>query len=64
LAHASNLRKEIVELLDQWVDESSAAMLARRPMDQRAVGSIASDVGATVRPYEEKLSSVRGACEQ
>jgi hypothetical protein len=29
LSHAANLRKEIAALLDQWIDENSAAMLAR-----------------------------------
>jgi len=35
LSHAANLRKEIAALLDQWVEESSAAMLARYLMDLR-----------------------------
>jgi hypothetical protein len=34
LGHAANLRKEIGALLDQWIDESSAAMLARWLMEQ------------------------------
>ena len=34
LTHAANLRKEIAALLDQWVDESSEAMLARWLMEQ------------------------------
>ena len=29
LAHASNLRKEIGALIDQWIEESACAMLAR-----------------------------------
>jgi hypothetical protein len=29
LSHAANLRKEISQLLDSWVEENSAAMLAR-----------------------------------
>jgi hypothetical protein len=29
LNHAANLRKEIAALLDQWMDETAAAMLAR-----------------------------------
>jgi len=29
LSHASNLRKEIAALVDQWVEENSSAMLAR-----------------------------------
>ena len=29
LSHAANLRKEIGQLLDSWLEENSAAMLAR-----------------------------------
>ena len=29
LAHASNLRKEMTELLDAWMEENTAALLAR-----------------------------------
>ena len=35
LSLASNLRKEIAPLLDQWVEESANAMLARWLMQQR-----------------------------
>ncbi|HET8923836.1 MAG TPA: hypothetical protein VFN26_12685 [Candidatus Acidoferrum sp.] len=35
LSHAANLRKEIGALLDQWIEENSAAMLARWLMEQR-----------------------------
>ena len=35
LGHVSNLRKEIVALVDQWVEENSSAMLARWLMEQR-----------------------------
>jgi hypothetical protein len=35
LAHASNLRKEMGALLDQWLEENAAAMLARWLMEQR-----------------------------
>lgn len=35
LAHAANLRKEISALLDQWQQETAAAMLARWLMEQR-----------------------------
>jgi hypothetical protein len=34
LTHAANLRKEIGALLDQWIDESSEAMLARWLMER------------------------------
>ena len=35
LGHASNLRKEIGELLDQWLEENTSAMLARWLINQR-----------------------------
>jgi len=35
LNHAANLRKEIGALLDLWIEESSAALLARWLMEQR-----------------------------
>jgi len=35
LSHAANLRKEIGALLDLWIEENSAAMLARWLMEQR-----------------------------
>jgi hypothetical protein len=35
LAHASNLRKEIAALIDQWMEENAAAMLARWLLEQR-----------------------------
>lgn len=35
LSHAANLRKEIGQLLDCWLDENAAAMLARWLMEQR-----------------------------
>jgi hypothetical protein len=34
LNHASNLKKEIDTLLEQWLDETAAAMLARFLMEQ------------------------------
>jgi hypothetical protein len=34
LSHAANLRKEIAQLLDSYVEENSAAMLARLLMEQ------------------------------
>jgi len=35
LNHAANLRKEIAQLLDSWLEETAAAMLARWLMEQR-----------------------------
>jgi hypothetical protein len=34
LNHAANLRQEIAVLIDQWIQESSQAMLARWLLDQ------------------------------
>jgi hypothetical protein len=38
LSHAANLRKEITQLLDSWLEENTAAMLARWLMQQRETG--------------------------
>jgi hypothetical protein len=35
LSHAANLRKEITQLLDSWLEENSGALLARWLMEQR-----------------------------
>jgi hypothetical protein len=35
LSHASNLRKEISALIDQWMEANNSAMLARWLMEQR-----------------------------
>src|SRR5579859_2847979 len=35
LGHASNLRKEVAPMLDQWVEELAAAMLARWLMEHQ-----------------------------
>jgi hypothetical protein len=37
LSHAANIRKEIVQLLDVWLEESSAAMMARFLLEQHQV---------------------------
>jgi hypothetical protein len=44
LSHAANLRKEIGQLLDSWLDENSAAMLARWLMEQRELRLRVEDV--------------------
>jgi len=41
LAHSANLRKEIGELLDQYLEENSSAMLARWLIDQREKSALA-----------------------
>ena len=42
LAHAANLRKEIGRLLDQWLEESACALLARLLLERpkRRVGGL------------------------
>lgn len=44
LAHAANLRKEIAAMLDQWMEENAAAMLARWLMEQRERAARAPEV--------------------
>ena len=44
LAHAANLRKEIAALLDQWMEENAAAMLARLLLQQRDRSARAPDM--------------------
>ena len=43
LAHASNLRKEIADLLDQWLEENSSAMLARWLIEQSQRSVLAAE---------------------
>jgi hypothetical protein len=56
LNHASNLKKEIDTLLEQWLDETAAAMLARFLMEQPiapeqpAIRSVAKHLQAS--PHE------------
>jgi hypothetical protein len=47
LSHAANLRKEITSLLDQWLAENAAAMLARWLMEQRERAVFTPDSAAT-----------------
>ena len=47
LAHAANLRKEIGELLDQYMEESTSAMLARWLIEQRERSVLAPATLAT-----------------
>ncbi|MGB8476485.1 MAG: hypothetical protein WCE61_20585 [Candidatus Acidiferrum sp.] len=44
LAHAANLRKKISALIDQWMEENAAAMLARWLMEQRERSARAPEV--------------------
>jgi hypothetical protein len=43
LAHASNLRKEINDLFDQWLEEKTAASLARWLIEQRERSVLAAE---------------------
>jgi hypothetical protein len=50
LSHASNLRKEITALVDQWVEENSSAMLARWLMENLERERTAVETTETVPP--------------
>ena len=58
LSHAANLRKEISQLLDSWLEENTAAMLARWLMEQRErpTETPATTESAT---HEEKVAAAR-----
>jgi len=43
LNNAANLRRQIIALLDQWVDDNSQALLARWVRDQRALLRVATN---------------------
>jgi hypothetical protein len=45
LNHAANLRKEITQLLDSWLEENSSALLARWLMRQREHPSVEDAAG-------------------
>ena len=47
LAHAANLRKEIGELLDQYMEESTSAMLARWLIEQRERSVLSATIPET-----------------
>jgi hypothetical protein len=50
LSHAANLRKEIGALLDLWMEENSAAMLARWLMEQRERPQQAQEDASLCKP--------------
>ncbi|HZS72705.1 MAG TPA: hypothetical protein VFA13_12785 [Candidatus Acidoferrum sp.] len=67
LAHAANLRKEISALLNQWLEENAAAMLARWLMDQRERNpETARQSGLAPEPAPDVQPDVRrgGACHR
>jgi hypothetical protein len=62
LSHAANLRKEIGQLLDSWLEENTAAMLARWLMEQdERPAQVTADVdSATCEPQAVAASDARG----
>jgi len=57
LAHAANLRKEIAELLDQWLEENTSAMLARWLIEQRERSVLDAD-----KPVDAEVPGSNGHC--
>lgn len=57
LAHASNLRKEITALIDQWMEEN-AAMLARWLLEQRDRSGRAPEMLSDVESRKNGAHSV------
>lgn len=58
LDHAANLRKEIAALLDQWLEENAAAMLARWLMEQRERSAKVPDVLSLAEQVRNGAQSV------
>jgi hypothetical protein len=58
LAHAANLRKEITALIDQWLEENAAAMLARWLLEQRERSARAPDMLSSPPPRSNGAHSV------
>lgn len=52
LNHAANLKKEINQLIEQWLEENACAMVARWLMDRRQEFSPAGAL-APPAPFEE-----------
>ena len=52
LSHAANLRKEITQLLDSWLEENAAAMLARWLMQRE---NLAAREQAALEPSDHPL---------
>jgi hypothetical protein len=59
LNHAANLRREIAALLDQWIEDSSQALLARWVREDRNLPEAEPPMGkpAIGRPPQSELSS-------
>jgi hypothetical protein len=58
LAHAANLRKELGALLDQYLEENTAAMLARWLMNQRERTVLGEGTASTPAPPENKCKNL------
>ncbi|MGC1418006.1 MAG: hypothetical protein WA817_22140 [Candidatus Acidiferrum sp.] len=58
LAHAANLRKEISALIDQWMEENAAALLARWLMEQRERSARVPDMLAAAESAKNGAHSV------
>jgi len=58
LAHAANLRKEISALIDQWMEENAAAMLARWLLEQRERSARAPDMLSAGELHDKGAHSV------
>lgn len=57
LGHAANLRKEISALIDQWMEETSAALLARWLMEHREREvPVAEGIPSAAQPQREAPS--------
>jgi len=50
LAHAANLRKEIGELIDQYLEENTSAMLARWLIEQRERSVLSAQSETVLEP--------------
>jgi hypothetical protein len=58
LSHAANLRKEISSLLDQWLDENTAANLARWLIRQRELSVLGPGQAPAAEPAISSSESV------
>ena len=56
LSHAANVRKEIVQLLDTWLEETSAALLARWLIEHQAE-SAHGELSASAGDLKTKAAS-------
>jgi hypothetical protein len=64
LNHAANLRQEIAALIDQWIQETSEAMLARWMLDHHKSQSSPMSPTETVRTLAEASTTLFTGCHQ